>query len=104
MELAGSDVVLSRGASLALSTRHSFYSDWPGKDGDVFGVSEDQVEQSIGASGCGAPGTASEPVESADSDEANVDTDEEEVETIPIGVPTSTETWRELKRRADEPD
>ena len=76
---------------------------WYGNVWDVFGVSENQDELPTGASGNSEPGTASQPAETADVAEtaSNVD---QEVEAIPIGVPTSRETWRELKRQADEPD
>ena len=71
--------------------------------GMCLGVSENQNEQPTGAPGNSQPSTASRPAETADVAETPPDVDQE-VQAIPIGVPTSPEAWRELKRQADEPD
>ena len=74
-----------------------------GRNDGLVGVSENQDEQPTGASGNSESGTASQPAETAEVTETASDVDQE-VQTIPIGMPTTAESWRELKRRADEPD
>jgi hypothetical protein len=70
-----------------------------------FIVSDDRSLQSEGAASVSEDaGTEARPdefeVSSVDEEEAA----EQEETVVPLGIPSSPETWRELKRRADEPD